>query len=184
MGLVFIMLLSLPSNVGPSHRLQFFKNCSSMGPLHGVQSFRNGLFQCRSPTGHSSCQKTCSWLGSSPWATGLQEPDPVWALHKLQLPSGHVHLLQHGVFRRLQRSAKSCTWVGTDPGTHTCWWLTSWRAALQKSPKGPGGYQPDHEPATCPYPKEGQWYPGLHRRSVASRLREVILPLYSALVQS
>lgn len=34
------------SNTGPSHRLQFFKNCSSMGPpLQEVQSFRNKLLQ-------------------------------------------------------------------------------------------------------------------------------------------
>ncbi|KAK4826123.1 LOW QUALITY PROTEIN: hypothetical protein QYF61_005275 [Mycteria americana] len=84
-------------------------------------------------------------------------------------------------FKQFNKGKCQVLHLGTDPGTHTCWWLTSWRAALQKSPEGPGGHLPDHEPATCPYPKEGQRYPGLHRRNVASRLREVILPLYSAL---
>ena len=31
------------SNMSPSHRLQFFINCSSAGPFHGVQSSRNRL---------------------------------------------------------------------------------------------------------------------------------------------
>ncbi|KAK4806788.1 hypothetical protein QYF61_005584 [Mycteria americana] len=48
----------------PSHGLQFFKNCSSISPFHRVQSFSNGLLQ----QGHSSCQKTCSCVGSSPQA--------------------------------------------------------------------------------------------------------------------
>ncbi|KAK4810648.1 hypothetical protein QYF61_007385 [Mycteria americana] len=59
------------SNVGPSHGLQFFMNCSSVGSFHRVQSFRNGLLQC----GLS--------MGS-------------------QLPSGHIHLLRHGVLYGLQ----------------------------------------------------------------------------------
>ena len=37
-------------NVGPSHGLQFFPNCSSVGPFHGLQSFRHRLLQRGSPT--------------------------------------------------------------------------------------------------------------------------------------
>lgn len=43
-----------------------FINSSSMGPLHRMQSSSNRLLQCRCPTGHSSCQKTHSNVGSSP----------------------------------------------------------------------------------------------------------------------
>lgn len=34
-----------------------------MGPFSGVQFFRNGLLQ----KGYRSCQKTCSYVGFSPW---------------------------------------------------------------------------------------------------------------------
>lgn len=43
--------------------------CKNVGPLHGVQSFRNALLQCESPAGHTSCQKTCSYMATSQWAT-------------------------------------------------------------------------------------------------------------------
>lgn len=72
---------------------QFFENCSSRGLFHGVLSFRQG---------HSSCQKTCSSVGSSslaraPARTLLQPglsmsssllmpalPALLWLLHRLQ----------------------------------------------------------------------------------------------------
>ncbi|KAK4810951.1 hypothetical protein QYF61_013359 [Mycteria americana] len=70
------------SNVGPSHGLQFFMNCSSMGPSHRLQSFRTGLLQHGSLTGHRSCQKTCSSVDSSPQGcSSCQEPAPARALH-------------------------------------------------------------------------------------------------------
>jgi len=75
------------SSVGSSHRLWFFKTCSSMGSLHRVQYFRNGLLHLGSPTGHSSCQERATVLAP---------------LHSLQLPSGHIHLLQHRVLHGLQ----------------------------------------------------------------------------------
>jgi len=42
----------------------------------------------------------------------------------------------------------------------------------------------EHEPAVvCTCGQEGQWYPGMHERECGSRLREMILSLYSALVR-
>ncbi|RMC06560.1 hypothetical protein DUI87_15997 [Hirundo rustica rustica] len=40
----------------------------------------------------------------------------------------------------------------------------------------------EHEPAVCPGGQEGQWHPGLGQEW-CDRSREVILPLYSALVR-
>lgn len=53
-----------------------------------------------------SSHKTQSSMSCSAWVSHgpqlLQEPDPVWPLHKLQLPSRHIHLLQcrilHGMW--------------------------------------------------------------------------------------
>ena len=54
---------------------------------HGGQFLPENLLQCGLPsTGCRSCQ----------------EPPPVWAPHGLQLPSGHIHLLKHGVLHGLQ----------------------------------------------------------------------------------
>ncbi|RMC13423.1 hypothetical protein DUI87_10961 [Hirundo rustica rustica] len=41
----------------------------------------------------------------------------------------------------------------------------------------------EHEPAVCPGGQEGQWHPGLDQEWCGHRSREVILPLYSALVR-
>lgn len=44
----------------------------------------------------------CSSFGC-PWATvPVRKSAPMWARHKLQLPSGHVHLLWHVVLLALQ----------------------------------------------------------------------------------
>lgn len=74
------------SSVGPSHGL-FFKNVSSMGPTCRVLSTRNRLLQ-----------RGLFFMDHSSW----QDAAPVLALHGLQLPSGHIHLLWHGVLHRLQ----------------------------------------------------------------------------------
>ncbi|PKU36670.1 hypothetical protein llap_13015 [Limosa lapponica baueri] len=44
------------SNLGPSHELQFIKNCSSRGPFYGTQSIKSRLPQHWSPIGHSFLQ--------------------------------------------------------------------------------------------------------------------------------
>ncbi|KAK4807226.1 hypothetical protein QYF61_024346 [Mycteria americana] len=110
------------SNVGPSHRLQFFKNCSSMGPFHRVQSFRNGLRQRGSPTGHRSCQKTCSCVGTSPWAT---VPARSLLLHGLSPQAAasfraHIHLLQRGVLHGLQGWISAPLWTSMGCKETTC----------------------------------------------------------------
>jgi len=53
----------------------------------------------------------------------------------------------------------------------------------RKEPGGPGGYQVEHEPVMCPCCKEGEWYLGCIWQSTASMWKEVLLPLYSALVR-
>lgn len=86
---------------GRSYRLGLFTNCSRVCPLHGVQSFRNRLLHCGSLIWHSSCQKKLSELFCMVHSS-CQDPAPVWVLHGLQLPSGHIHFLWHGVFRGLR----------------------------------------------------------------------------------
>lgn len=69
------------SSVSASHGLQFFMTCSSMGPTHKVQSFRNQLLQ----QGHSSCQQTCSSVGSSLHG----HKGPARACSSMSFPRGH-----------------------------------------------------------------------------------------------
>lgn len=96
------LLNSFPSSVqSPSHEIQSSRNCSDMGPSHGLQFFKNcssvGLFQ-ESPMGCSSMLEQVFWQGCSSW----QEGALLWDLHRLQLSSGHIHLLcwvLHGLQR-------------------------------------------------------------------------------------
>lgn len=98
---------SLPQDAVPCELLQhgsfpclstFWKNY--MFCIYKVQSIRNRMLQCRTPVVCDYCWKTCSSTGSSPQA--FQEPAAAWAVHKLQFPLGHIHLLCHGLLHRLQ----------------------------------------------------------------------------------
>lgn len=64
---------------GPFSGLQSFMNISRVAALHRVQSFRNGLLQCELPHGPKVLPENLL--------------HPAWDLHRLQLPSGRVHLL-------------------------------------------------------------------------------------------
>lgn len=59
------------SNVSYSHRLQFFINCTSVGPSHRVQSFRN-RFQRGFPVGSQVLPGACFSTGF-PWGHSLPE---------------------------------------------------------------------------------------------------------------
>ncbi|KAK4828794.1 hypothetical protein QYF61_000851, partial [Mycteria americana] len=92
------------SSVGPSHRLQFFKNWSNTSPYHGAQSFRKRLLHRGSPTGSQVLPEKLLLCGLlSMGSQVLPGASPVWALHGLLLPSGHIYLLQCGVLHGLQR---------------------------------------------------------------------------------
>lgn len=79
-----------------------------------------------------------------------------------------------------KKSAKSSTWAETIPciSTH---WGPGGKQLGRIGPGDPGRHQAEHEPAKCPFSKEGEWYPGLHEEECCWQVRPVILPLYSAL---
>ena len=86
------------SNLSPSHRLQFFTNCSSVGPFHGVQSFRNRLLQRGSPAGSQVLPANLLQRGLlSPWGhRSCQEPAPARASHGVTASFGHPPALVWG----------------------------------------------------------------------------------------
>jgi len=89
------------SSVSPPHGLQFFTN--RVGPFRGVQSFSNTLLQHRSPMQTQVLPEDLLQCGLLSMENRLcQGPVPMWLLHGLQLPSGHIFLLRHGVLHRLQ----------------------------------------------------------------------------------
>jgi len=67
------------SCMGPSHKLWFFMNCSSVGPLQG----------------HKPCQQTCSIVGSC-LHRSCQEPAPWWASHGVTASFRHPPALVWG----------------------------------------------------------------------------------------
>jgi len=95
------------SNVGPSHRLQFFTNSSRVGPFHRVQSFRNGLLHQGSSVESQVLPEHLLHHGLlSLWVQrSLQEPAPAQAPHGVTALFGHIHLLWHGVLHVLQGTA-------------------------------------------------------------------------------
>jgi len=60
-------------------------------------------------------------------------------------------------------------------------WLES--CLVEKDPGGAGRQLTEHEPAVCPGGQESQRHPGFCQEQCANRSREVIVPLYSALVR-
>ena len=92
------------SNVSPSHRLQFFINCSSMGPFHGVQSFRNRLLQRGSPAGSQVLPANLLQHGllSLQGHRPCQELAPVQAIHGVTASFGYILLLRREVLHGLQ----------------------------------------------------------------------------------
>jgi len=72
------------SSVGPSHRLLFFKNCSSIGLFHGVQSFRNVFLQRKSSMGLWVLPEACSSMGSPQGQSLLWAHPPALVFHGLQ----------------------------------------------------------------------------------------------------
>lgn len=89
------------SKVSPSHRLQFFTNCSSKKPsLCGVRPCRNRLLQYEllSPQHHWSCQEPApAWAPCGATASSRHPHAPVWAPPGAAggcLPTMDVHGLQ------------------------------------------------------------------------------------------
>lgn len=72
------------------------------------------------------------------------------------------------------------------PGTRGCVFAPSWQSQLFVAGairlSSACTFSECCEPEVCPCGQEGQLYPGLHQESVASRSRDMILPLCFALV--
>jgi len=135
-GREFAMIIS---SVGPSHRLQLFRNCSSMGLFHGRSPSGTDCSSMGHPRVHKSCQQTCSSVASSlhrstgpginllqcRLSTGSQPPLGIhllWheVLHRLQVDmcfTMDLHRLQwdnlphHGLHHRLQGKLCSCACI-------------------------------------------------------------------------
>ncbi|GAB0186270.1 cAMP-dependent protein kinase inhibitor alpha [Grus japonensis] len=67
--------------------------------------------------------------------------------------------------------------------TTTGWVENGLTAALRRRTWGVGGCEGQHEAAVCAHSPESNHILGCIKRNVTSRLREVILPIYSALMR-
>lgn len=107
-------------NVGPSHMLQFFKNCCSIWsfPWGTVLQAQTAPAQM-DPMGHSSCYKTCSWVGSSPWAIASfksHPPGPAWGLpQKRECDEESIHKQLYFVDLK-RRTETFCSFLGLEKG--------------------------------------------------------------------
>lgn len=54
-----------------------------------------------------------------------------------------------------------------------------WKVSLHKNTRGPGGWQAEHELASCPCGKKGQPRTGCIKPDIASKSREVSITSYS-----
>jgi len=81
-----------------------------------------------------------------------------------------------------QETANFCTWGETSPSTTTCWGLPGWKAALLNRTLGLW-WLSALEPAGCSCNKKANVALGSIRTSAASRSREVIHVLYSAVMR-
>lgn len=77
----------------------------------------------------------------------------------------------------------SCTWDEITPCNSTDWGPNGCRTAICKRVGGPSGQEAEHNPAVWQYSREGQAHTGCTSKRIASMSKEVILPLYSALVR-
>lgn len=93
----------------PSIGCSCFMIWVSIGPFHVIEFFRNRLLQHESPTDCSSCQKTCSFVGSCPQAAVPAKSFFLWGLSGLQHPSRHVLLLWHRVLYMSHRWISICS---------------------------------------------------------------------------
>lgn len=92
---------------------------------------------------HWFCQKTSTFLCFSPWSFWVLAP--VWALYRLQLPAGHVCLLQHGALRGLQVDIDMCFTVDLSSCTGT--------AVLPQSAPWPAREPQNSTPEVPPPPR-------------------------------
>ncbi|RMC15013.1 hypothetical protein DUI87_07192 [Hirundo rustica rustica] len=101
--------------------------------------------------------------------TDLEQLDGWAESNKMKFNKFRCRVLHFGHNNPLQRYRLGTVWPGGCPGG--------------KGPGGTGQQPAEHEPAVCPGGQEANGILACIRDGVASRSREVILPLYSALVR-
>jgi len=81
-------------------------------------------------------------------------------------------------------NANPCTWGEMTPCTSTGRSPPAGKQLCRKGPVGPGEHQVAHKPEMWPAAKQAKSILGCIRQSMVSKSREMILPLYSALVRN